>query len=323
MDLVIGIILSFTAAVAWGSSMIFFKVGMKTTDPLTATYVKGLIGIPILVLLGGLLYSFESLHRLFYKENLLWLFLAVITIALGDFFSLFSLKKINVSISQPITACYPMITTLILLVANIEEITIFIWIGTALIITGVGIISFYSSRKKNQEAMRKTKNIQEEETEEQKQKDYKEMVYGIVLAVFAAIFWGATIAFTRILLEDSQIEIVSMMGIRNGLMVVGAFILVVIRTLFNKERFKKSFFPPRKEAIYLMIGGAISWCIGGVSFFTSVNRIGAAISTPLSSISPLIVSILGFIFLKEKLRIQQLVGVVIIIGGSILLSITF
>ncbi|MHA1202916.1 MAG: EamA family transporter [Candidatus Heimdallarchaeaceae archaeon] len=52
MSVALGIILSFTAAIAWGTGMVIFKVGVKNIDPLTATYVKGLLAVPILIVVG-------------------------------------------------------------------------------------------------------------------------------------------------------------------------------------------------------------------------------------------------------------------------------
>ncbi|MHA1202918.1 MAG: EamA family transporter [Candidatus Heimdallarchaeaceae archaeon] len=126
--------------------------------------------------------------------------------------------------------------------------------------------------------------------------------------------------FTRKLLEDPDIEVISMMGVRNGLMVVLALIAAFSFSLIKNRGIKKPQAVRYKELGILMGGGVVSWCIGGVSFFTAVGMIGAGISTPLSSISPFIVLLLGSIFLKEKIKLPQIVGVAIIVGGSVLLS---
>ncbi len=309
MSFGVGVILSFTAAIAWGSSMVIFKVGIKNTDPLVATYIKGIVAVPVLILLSWILFGVESFALLFTYPNSLWLLLATVSIAFGDFFSLFALKKINVSIAQPISAVYPFFTTLILLIAKIEEITWIIITGTLVIIFGVSIISYFTQKTSNQEAKR-----------EHDKNNGKNTIYGIILSVLAATFWGLTIVFTKLILNSESVEVISMMGIRNGLMVVIAFILVLIRATIRRDNFMKNIFTQKKEAFILMGGGAIAWCIGGVSFFTAVTIIGAGISTPLSSISPFIVTILSLVFLKEKITRKQILGIIIIVVGSILLS---
>ena len=320
MSLAVGIILSFTAAIAWGSSMVIFKVGVKQTDPLSATYLKGLIAIPLLVLLGWGLFGTSSLARLFIYPNYIWLILAVICIALGDFFSLFALTKIDVSIAQPVTAIYPLFTTLALLFTKIEVITWQIIVGTFVIAGGVISISYFSQRAANETEQAEA---QQEEIEE-KLKNVKKtnMSLGIILSFLAAIFWGGTIFFARLILEDPNVEVISMMAIRNGLMVAGAALLVAFRAIIQKRNIKKELLPWQKETGILAVGGALAWLAGGISFFTAVKHIGAGISTPLSSISPFIVMLLGGFFLKEKISLSQLIGACLIVIGSVVLSLS-
>lgn len=318
MSLAVGIILSFTAAIAWGSSMVIFKIGVKKTDPLSATYLKGLIAIPLLVLLGWGLFGTSSLSRLFIYPNYIWLILAVICIALGDFFSLFALTKIDVSIAQPVTAIYPLFTTLALLFTKIEVITWQIIVGTLIISGGVIGISYFSQRDSNRNEQEDSP--QEEIDGKQKNDSKNNMLIGIVLAFLAAFFWGGTIFFTRLILEDPSVEVISMVAIRNGLMVAGAGLLVAFRAIILKRDVIKDLFPLQKDTGILALGGALAWCVGGVSFFTAVKHIGAGVSTPLSSISPFIVMLLGGFFLKEKISLPQLVGVFFIVIGSIVLS---
>ncbi len=318
MALALGIVLSFVAAIAWGSAMVIFKVGVKKVEPIIATYMKGVIAVPLLILLGWGLYGVDSLVRIFYYPSWIWLIIAVISITLGDFFSLIALTKINVSIAQPVSAAYPFFTTIMLLIANVEIITWNIIVGTILISIGVMIISYFSSKAYNKNSEEIKEKNEKENMEEKKKRS--PMFMGILFSILAAIFWAGTVFSARMILEDVEVEVVSMMGIRNGLMVITVLIFVFFRAIIQKERKISELSPFTKEGSFLAIGGAIAWCCGGVSFFTAVKMIGAGISTPLSSISPIIVVFLGVIFLKEKINYKQMIGVLIIIAGSILLS---
>ena len=311
----IGILLSLLAAGAWGSASVIFKVGVKKTDAFVATYIRGLVAVPLLIILGLLINGTETFTKLFLYPNNIWLVLGGISIAIGDFFSLFALRKIDVSISQPIAAIYPIFTTLTLLIAKIENINWFIMAGTLLITFGVMLISFFSQRD---ETIR-LKNSNNKENEESKAVK-KILPLGIALSIIAAVFWGFAIVFNRLILEDESIDVLPLMGIRNGIMVLIFALIVLIRPLINKEKYKSKIFAPRKEALFFMGGGAISWCIGGVSFFSAVKLIGAGFSTPISSISPFVVMLLGGLFLKEKITYPQMIGVAIIVAGSIILS---
>ncbi len=320
MSLATGIILSFTAAFAWGSSMVAFKVGVKDTDPLNATYIKGILAVPLLLLIGLVSFGSSSYSQLFVHPNYFWLIGAIISIAFGDFFSLFALKKIKVSIAQPITAIYPLFTNLTLFFTKKEDINWLIIVGTVIIISGIMFITYFSQRNSNTMKIIESLNEKIEKEQVDKSGARSNSVRGIILSFLAAIFWGLTIFFTKLLLDDPQVEVIPMMGIRNGLMVVVAAFFVLTRYFIRKDISFRNLFAPKKDALFLIGGGALAWCVGGVSFFTAVRQIGAGISTPLSSISPFIVILLGIIFLKEKLTRKQFVGIFLIIAGTILLS---
>ncbi len=321
MSVALGIILSFTAAFAWGTGMVIFKVGVKNIYPLTATYVKGLLAVPILLIIGLIIYTPSSFAQPFLGENLLWLILSAIFIALGDFFSLFSLRKIDVSISQPITTIYPFITISLLVITG-TEISWIIIAGASLIVIGVAIITYFSRTKGNKKNETKESSIIENTEESTEAKNRKSFILGIIFAIIAAVFWGGTIFFTKKLLEGTDIEVIPMMGVRNGIMVVMALLVALFSSLIKNKGIKIPKNIQYKELGILMGGGVISWCIGGVSFFTVIGNtwIDTAISTPLSSISPFFVLLLGSIFLKEKIKIPQIIGVAIIVGGSVILA---
>ena len=91
----IGVLLSLTAALGWGSAMVAFKLGVKNVDTLTATYIRGLIAVPLLLILGLTINGTETFTKLFLYPNYIWLILGGLSITLGDFFSLFALQKID------------------------------------------------------------------------------------------------------------------------------------------------------------------------------------------------------------------------------------
>jgi transporter family protein len=212
-----------------------------------------------------------------------------------------------------------------LLFAKTDIITWQIIVGTLIISSGVICISYFSQRNKNLNEKISTSQENKDENEEKREKknfeSKKNMIYGILLSFISAIFWGGTIFFTRLILLDPDVEVISMMAVRNGLMVAVAAVLVLVRAIIMKRNILKEMFPWKKETGILAVGGAVSWCGGGIQFFTAVRLIGAGISTPLSSISPFIVMLLSILFLKEKITLPQILGIFLIVTGSIVLTI--
>ncbi|MFX1533843.1 MAG: EamA family transporter [Promethearchaeota archaeon] len=90
----------------------------------------------------------------------------------------------------------------------------------------------------------------------------------------------------------------------------------------NVKKKSKSFdsFSGREIMIFGLIG-ILNWGIGAVSFFTSMELIESARATPISSISPLIVVILGMIFLREKFSSLQAFGILLVCLTTIFISI--
>ncbi|MHA1687533.1 MAG: DMT family transporter [Candidatus Heimdallarchaeaceae archaeon] len=311
MSLTIGILLAFFAAVAWGLANILFKIGVTNTRPLVATYSKGVIAIPLLLIIGYLLFGLDPFIALFQPKTIVFLFLAALSLSLGDFFSLLALNKANVSIVQPITTIYPLFSTFILLVANIEKITWQIILGTILITIGVAIVSYFSSKKPNNHSIEDTHSTPLTATMSPA---------GIIFALLAAVSWGATIVFTRMLVYSEGTNVIVIMGIRNTIMVIGIFLYTIVHTLIKHHTLTRDLIPSKHSFIYLVLGGLVAWDLGGVAFFTAVGMIGAGISTPISSISPIIVLFLGFFWLKEKINASIILGVIFVVAGSITLS---
>jgi len=62
--------------------------------------------------------------------------------------------------------------------------------------------------------------------------------------------------------------------------------------------------------------------LGTLALYYGLNKGKASVVVPLSSIGPAITAILAVIFLKEQLSIQQIFGIVMILSGVIVLSIS-
>ncbi|MHA1302968.1 MAG: DMT family transporter [Candidatus Heimdallarchaeaceae archaeon] len=320
MTFVLGIVLSFSAALFWGTGFVIFKVGVRNTKPLAATFLRGVIAVPIFLLISITAYGINSITAFFTKDSFFWLIASVITIALGDFFSLFAMRKLDASIAQPISATYPVFTNVILLIVSLEIVTPLIITGTLLNVLGAAIISLYSNnRNKKSEEKKNKENCLEEETENKQSR--KINIQGVIYSLLAAIFWGSTIVCTKILLTFDKIFVIPMLGVRNGLMITVAGLILLFDIIHKKTNRAEIQISTRKDFLFLASGGIITWLGGGFSFFTAVNLIGAARSTPISSISPFIVLLWSFLFLKEKIVKLQILGVAFIVLGSILLSI--
>jgi DME family drug/metabolite transporter len=207
---------------------------------------------------------------------------------------------------MPIASIYPLFTAILLIAFGLETISSVVLIGIVVLIIGLGSLA---------QQERKTSTTSE-------LKEFTKI--GLVLAVVAAIFWSFGIYTLRLLL-DFEVDVYSLATIRFGILTLLFVMLWSIDTIYNYTKGKDD--PAslanitKKEGIVFGIGGILSWGIGAISFFSSIEIIGAARATPISAINPLISVIIGVSVLKEKLKPLQAIGILLIVLGSIVVSI--
>ncbi|MGL4980548.1 MAG: EamA family transporter, partial [Fusobacteriaceae bacterium] len=134
---------------------------------------------------------------------------------------------------------------------------------------------------------------------------------GEFFAVGAALGWvGSSVMF-----EKAAKKV-------NGMSVNIIRLLIAIVILIGITTFTRGLPLPtdatKKMIFYLSISGMMGLFVGDFFLYKAYNLIGARITLVLMSLSPIIVSLFGFIFLKEKLELKQLMGIVITCIGVIM-----
>ncbi|MEM4645201.1 MAG: EamA family transporter, partial [Archaeoglobaceae archaeon] len=75
-----------------------------------------------------------------------------------------------------------------------------------------------------------------------------------------------------------------------------------------------------KAIFLLLLSGAISGAFGMIFYFEALKSIGASRAVPITAIYPMFTAIFSFILLSETLSAKTLLGVMLIIVGTILVS---
>ncbi len=93
------------------------------------------------------------------------------------------------------------------------------------------------------------------------------------------------------------------------------FLFIPILIIFNVP-----FFPsiPKYDYIILLLSGLLGLFIGDTLFFKSLNYIGAGLSAIIDCLYSPSIIIIAFFWLKERLSIIQILGVLLIISGIII-----
>ncbi|XRO75054.1 EamA family transporter [Methanocaldococcus sp. 28A] len=136
------------------------------------------------------------------------------------------------------------------------------------------------------------------------------MDIAIILGLLVAVFYGIGTFFAKIVCEKNplfQWIVVNIVGI-----ILSMFILIKYKNIILTEQ---------KILTYAIIS-AVLVVVGSLLLYYALYKGKASIVVPLSSIGPAITVALSILFLKETLSIYQMIGVIFIIIGVILLSIS-
>ncbi|MHA2298452.1 MAG: DMT family transporter [Candidatus Hodarchaeales archaeon] len=309
----IGIILALVTAIAWGSSSIIYKVVLRPEVSLFLSItVRGLFAVPFVAIAALLIIGPDALQTsialLLSPTILPLLILSGICVGMGDLWFFGALKRIEVSKAQPVSSIYPLFSTILLAMFGIENVTLLVIIGTAVLIIGMGMIA---QQNNNTTSLNK--------------QDNHDLRIGLGMSVLAALSWGFAIFTLTILLDIPGVDAFSLATIRFAILTGFIGLLWLVKTVYESKQDKRVFsssFISRKDVFALGIGGILSWGIGGVSFFLSIDMIEASRATPISSINPLIAVIIGILVLKEKINPIQAIGILLIVLGSITITIS-
>ncbi len=308
---ILGILLALVAACSWGCSSIFFKTALRESkfvkELLFSISIRGVIAVPIIGLLTLFLYGSNTLSlfmRLFSSDIIVLLFFSSLAVTIGDILFFGSLQRIEVSKAQPVASIYPLFTAILLVATGVEIITPIILVGIFILIVGISLVSQQNNESASKE------NI-------------KDGRVGLIMAILAAIFWSFGIITIRLLLDYEDVNVFTLATIRFGILTAITAILWTLTTIHQRKEEDFTFIiASRKDVAILGVGGILGWGLGAISFFSSIDLIGASRATPISSINPLIAVFLGIMYLKEKLSPIQLVGILLVFIGSFLISIS-
>lgn len=302
-----GILLALLAAFCWGLGASLYKIVIKTEHSLFLTIaIRGSIAVPFIAIVTFFVNGFTTTGILFSQEVLPILIVSSLFVSIGDLSFFGSLQRMDVSKAMPISSIYPLFTAIWLVIFGLEVISSIILVGIIILIIGLGFLA------------------QQEKDESTNSEVRQDIQAGIGLAVTAAVFWSLGVYSLRVLLDFPEIDVYSLATVRFGMLTSLFVILWGINSIYNYSQGKDD--PASlthitmKVGIVFGIGGILSWGIGAISFFTSIEMIGAARATPISSINPLVSVIIGILVLKEKLTSLQAIGILLIIFGSIFVS---
>ncbi len=291
----IGVALSILTAVSWSLAAVLYKVGLKEedSDVIVANGIRAFSALLFIFLATIFLGNLNEINKL--TTWLLFLIVANVSVGilLGDCLFFIALRDAGVAIGYPVAYTYSLFVSIFAYFFLQEAVNIWTFISAILVIFGIFLLFFKAEKSES-----------------------KHMVKGLVAAILTAMCWGISIPILKILLLNIEPFFLNLVR----LIVLNLIVWLLILSKKGKRRKIRSL--GRSGLIALLTGGIFGIGLGAILFLFSINLIGAAKSTIITSSSPLFSTVLGVTVLKEKLDKLRILGIATIILGIYIISIT-
>lgn len=277
------ILYAFLAAIFSGLTTIFAKKGVKNIDSLLSTSIRTAIILIISFLIVIIFNSFEKINI----KTFIFLILSGISTALLWINYFKALDYGNVNEVTPVDKTSIVITLVLSSIFLNEKITILKIISCILIIVGTFLMANKSEHSNNK----------------------KWLLYAILTAIFTSV----SAIISKIGLRDIN------PSLGNFYRTIIVFILIWFYVIIKKKQ-KNIITIKRQTWIYLIISGfttSLSWLF----YFYALKNGEASMVFPIEKLSVVVSIGLSYIILKEKMTKKSIIGLILIIIGTLILLI--
>lgn len=281
-----------------GINSILAKCGIKNTDSTVATAIRTLVILPMSVIMVLIVGSMGEITSISLKT---WIFLVLSGVATGVswlcYFRALQIGDVNKVV--PIDKSSTVLTILLAFVILGEPISLLK--GICVVMIAVGTFLMIEKKRTDND------NSTAAATGEEKQIKKSWLFYAILSAVFAAL----TSILGKIGISGTESDLGIM--IRNAVVLVMSWVVV-----FATGKTKQICGIPGKELGFICLSGVTT----GASWFCYYKALHdglASIVVPIDKLSILVTITFSFIVFKEKLSLKALIGLILIVAGTILM----
>ncbi len=286
------LLLALATTVLYGISQVAQKRSMVVIPAFGVISVSIVVGTPISVIC--LIPYFASGDIMTYSALVISLALAAATLGqLGSYFYMEAMERGSVSMVGSVVASYPIMVIVVAVLFLSEAPSIIQISGVALVTSAMVILSYMHGKGADSST-------------------YAGKWFPLTIA--AVILYGFCSIFMKLALDRMP-----------PLLFVGMYAFVIPPTVLGYYRYKgvrlKKILPTWSHSLVI---GIIASEIAQIGFFTEVYSADlgpASIVFPLVAASPVVVVVLAFAFLKERLTMREMLLVTLVIAGIILTSI--
>lgn len=284
------LVMAILSSVFAGLTSILAKCGIKKTDSDVATAIRTVV---VLIFSWIMVFIVGSYNALSDISATSLLFLVLSGLATGAswicYFKALSIGDVNKVV--PIDKSSTVLTVLlaIILFGETENLAVKL-IGTLLLAVGI----FLMIEKKKEDSERKGRSY---------------MIYAVLAAIFAAL----TSILAKVGIEGVESNLAT--AIRTAVVLIMAWVIV-----FAKGKQKSIRSIDKKELVFICFSGiatGASW----LCYYWAIQNGNVSVVVPIDKMSILISVVFSYFVFKEKLSLKALIGLVLMLVGTLAMAI--
>jgi len=275
----------FLAMLFWAFSFIWFKIANKTFQPITIVFLRLIIAIIILTTYLLIKKKFEKIRK---EDRKMFLMLATFEPFLYFLGESFGLTYVSATVGSVLISTIPVVATIGAWLIFRERLKIINYIG--IIVSFAGVVIFVMN--KDGALIFNMKGLAL-----------------LMLAVFSAT--GYNLTLSRLVGRYEPVFIVNVQNIMGAILFLPVFIIFNLKTFLNTPFTPGALTPVIELAVFASCGAFIL-------FAYSVRNLGITRANVFTNFIPIFTAFFSFLILGDKLTIQNIAGMMIVIAGLIM-----
>jgi len=266
----------------WSFSFIWFKIANETYLPLTIVFIRLVIAVVLLTIFLFLTGGFVKIKKADRKYFFVLALFEPFFYFLGESYGL---TYVSATVGSVIISTIPVIAALGAWIFYREKLRIINYAG--IILSFIGVIIFILN--KDGAISFNIKGL-----------------FLLLLAVLSAV--GFTLTLNRLVGTYSPVFIVTVQNIIGVALFLPIFLFADLRQFINTPFAAKSFIPIIELSVFASCGAFIL-------FAYSIQKIGVSRANVFTNSIPIFTAVFSFFILGDKLTLQNIAGMAIVITG--------
>lgn len=285
-------LLALGCAFAWAlNGLILRSQLLKVSPPLINVVRCGMAGLFYWLLLPFDSAPLAALSQVTLGEWGLLLGNVVIGLVIADVLYLTSIREIGLSRTLALTGVFPLATLLWEHLLLQQPLNPDLLLGSCLVVVGVILLAGQVKAKSGAQEV-----------------GAERLKFGIFISLLAAVLWG----LSTVLIKPAMAHMTAVQA--NAVRMPLVSLLLYLTRVWPNENENLARLDWRTVGV-LSLTGILGMGIGGLMFLAALKDLGPARAVTITSVSPVFGLIFGVVFLKERLSVRIVAGVVFCVAG--------